>query len=308
MIKRLLIFLFLTIAMCINVYAVEYDFSNLGSEDGDFKPQGNRFLVSKEFIQEDVTKMYYNVSDETVNEIVIKADCTNIDSFDFENMSLNTFESNTYNLSIIIEGDLKNGGTTSQSVTNISISSLTSLTDMGMDFSGFDDVTELRINMTVHSSKVYYINFETITISDEKKSVIIGTTPSVQASDLTAASTEDDTINIWWQNGNGSKRVIFVKQGNAGTPAVSDGVTYEANSDFSNADDIGSGWKCVFNSTQQLTSISGLAEDTQYRIVVYELDGNGGGEKYLISTGTNIINHSTSPSGHTRQAKPILFF
>ncbi len=288
--------LFLLITLALPASAAVYDFSNLGAASGGFKPQGNRFLVTETFTN-DGTSMYYNDSvNSTVTDMVIKPDGTNLSSFDLGNMTISPY-GGTYTVSIAVHADLKAGGTTSQSVSNYGLTAATSLTAMGMNFSAFNDVTELRIDLTVVSSLVYNINFDNITITDEQAPVASGTTPTVQASNLKAASNATTVINIYWQNGNGTKRIVFAKQANTGAPTVTDGIVYTANADFSAATDIGGGWKCVYRDTGHLLSITGLAANTEYRMVVYEFDGTGGGEAYLTSIGTNIINHSTSPAG-----------
>ncbi len=276
--------------------AAQYNFSNLGTASGGFKPQGNRFLVSETFLN-DNNSMYYNDGTNAfVTGMVIKPDGTHLASFDLGNLTISPY-SGTYTVSITITADLKAGGTTSQSVSNYGLTAATSLTTMGMNFSAFNDVTELRIDLTVQASQVWNINFDTITITDEQAPVAPGTTPTVQATNLKAASNGTAVINMYWQNGNGSNRIVFAKQGNTGTPTVTDGAVYSADSDFGTATDIGGGWKCVFRDTGHQLSITGLAAGTEYRIVVYEFDGTGGGEAYLTSIGTNIMNHSTSPAG-----------
>ncbi|MEW6079561.1 MAG: InlB B-repeat-containing protein [Thermodesulfobacteriota bacterium] len=289
-------FFFLMVILSVPAQAATYDFASLGAASGGFKPQGNRFLVSETFTN-DGTSMYYNDSvNSTVNGMIIKPDGTNLSSFDLGNMTISPY-GGSYTVSITVNANLKAGGPVSQTVSNYSLTAATSLTTMGMNFSAFNDVTQLSINLTVASSQVWNINFDNITITDEQAPVVLGAEPTTQATNLKAASKGATQLNIYWQNGNGARRVVFAKQGNAGTPTVTDGAVYTANADFSAAADIGGGWKCVYRDTGRVLSITGLAANTEYRLVVYEFNGTGGGENYLTSTGTNIINHTTSPAG-----------
>ena len=278
--------------------AAEYDFSGLGTASGGFKPQGSRFLVSDKFTQDLSSMYYFEPALSTVTGMVIKADGANLASFDFLDLSIRSpFGARTF--SVNITATLKAGGTVSDSVVSqlLVSSTKTALTTLGMDFSAFKDVTGLSIDLTVDGSAVWDINFDTITIENEQAPIIPGTTPTVQATNLAPASQGTSGINIYWQNGDGSKRIVFAKQGNTGTPTLVDHTTYTANADFSAAADIGGGWKCVLKGTGQVAAITGLTAGTEYRMVVYEFDGPAGGEAYLTTIGTNAINHFTSPAG-----------
>ena len=161
-----------------NSFAAQYDFSNLGTADSGFKPQGNRFLVSEGFSQDDTSmSMYYDDgTHDTVTGMVIKPDGTNLASFDLDDMAVSPYNG-SYTVSITITADLKVGGTASQTVSNYNLAvsgQSYSLADMGMDFSAFNDVTELRIDLTVNSSVVWNIDFNTITINDEQAPALPG--------------------------------------------------------------------------------------------------------------------------------------
>lgn len=152
---------FLILISPLNAFAAQYDFSSLGTASGGFKPQGGRFLVSEEFSQ-DGTSMYYNDgTNDTVTGMVIKPDGTDLASFDLDGLAISPYNG-SYTVSITITADLKVGGTASQTVSNYNLAvsgQSYSLADMGMDFSAFNDVTELRIDLTVNSSVVWNIDF-----------------------------------------------------------------------------------------------------------------------------------------------------
>ncbi|NNG01397.1 MAG: hypothetical protein HKM93_18545 [Desulfobacteraceae bacterium] len=292
----------------LDLSAAEYDFSSLGTASSGFKPQGNRFLVSEKFTQ-DGTMMYYDhsgLSATGADRAIIKPNGTDLVSFDLDDMGFSPYEDNRQ-LTLTIEADTITG-VESRTVSNyyMSYPGAYTLKGMGMDTSVFNDVTELRIAMTLTAvpdattHDVYCINFETITILDEK-TVASGTLPTIQASGLTTASTDVNQVNIYWQNGNGSRRLVFAKQGGSGTPSIANGVQYTANPNFGAGTDIGGGWKCVHSGTENFVGITGLSENIIYRFVVYEYDGTGGGEVYLTTTDSNIINQSTASSSVDRR-------
>lgn len=275
--------------------AVTYDFSNLGAADGDgFKPQGNRFLVSETFSQ-DGTAMYYSDSGATVEGMIIRPDGTHLSSFDLDDMVFSPYEADK-TIDLTITATLEGGGTASRSITDFTMvhGVAYSLSCMGMDLSGFNDVTELLFDMTVENDGVWNVTFDTITIDDPVVPLAPGTTPTVQASGLTMARIDNTNMEIYWQNGDGSRRIVFFKQDGGNLPAVSDGQTYIAQPDFSSAINIGDGWRCVAKGNENYAVITGLAADTAYRIVVFEFSGSGGGEVYLTTAGTNVLDAATA--------------
>ncbi len=278
-----------------NSVIMTYDFSNLGTDTGGFKPQGNRWLVSTLFKNDTSFPgvMYYDDAGTSISGAIIKVDGTNLESFDLVNVHFSGYVAET--MSMTITATLKSGGTISRTVSNVSVPQgvSTSLTSMGVDLTGFDNVTQLSFNIT--AGQVYNINFDSITISDQRAPGVAGTTPTTQASALTAVSVAADEMSLAWTNGSGTRRIVLAKQGaTTGSPAVYDGITYAANSNFGSAVDIGDGWKVVYTGTGNSLTLTGLTGGAAYRIVVYEYDGLGGGEKYLTTLGTNVLNKNTS--------------
>ena len=103
-----------------NSFAAQYDFSNLGTADSGFKPQGNRFLVSEGFSQDGASMYYDDGTHDTVTGMVIKPDGTNLASFDLDDMAVSPYNG-SFTVSITITADLKAGGTASQSVSNYNL-------------------------------------------------------------------------------------------------------------------------------------------------------------------------------------------
>lgn len=124
---------------------------------------------------------------------------------------------------------------------------------------------------------------------------LLVTAPSAQATNI-EVTTVDTTASITWTNGNGQKRAVFVKEGNAGVPALSSGANYTANTAFGSGSQLGSsGWYCVYNGTEDSVMITGLAVSKEYRVMVVEYndDGRTNAAEYneSVSTG-NPVNFS----------------
>jgi hypothetical protein len=93
-----------------------------------------------------------------------------------------------------------------------------------------------------------------------------------------------------WTDGNGERRVVFVKQGTTGEPVPVNGATYTASTMLGSGSQIdSSGWYCVFNGTAHPSgaTVSGLTGNMNYRIMVCEYNGTAGSEVYNASLSTN---------------------
>ena len=173
--------------------ALTYDFSNLGSATGGgFKPQGGRFLVSEGF-EQDGTGIYFDSSAESESDIIIRSDGSNLVSFDLIDLVISPFQEDR-TISLSITAQLAGGGNQSQSITQFAMlhGLQYALTFMGMDFSLFDDATELSIAVTIHESSVNNFSFETITLDDMKAP---GTPPTVSTQAVTDISADAATAN-----------------------------------------------------------------------------------------------------------------
>lgn len=117
---------------------------------------------------------------------------------------------------------------------------------------------------------------------------IANTSPSAQANSISFSSVASSSISISWSNGNGSNRVVFVKQTNSGTTSPTNSTTYIANTIFGSGTQIGSsGWYCVYNGSSNTVNITGLSANTAYIAQVFEYNGSAGSEVYNTGTGSN---------------------
>ncbi len=117
--------------------------------------------------------------------------------------------------------------------------------------------------------------------------------PTTQASNINFSSIIATGMTLNWTSGNGSNRIVLVKSGSAVDNAPVDGTSYTANTAFGSGTQIGSGNYVVYNGTGNSVAITGLSSSTTYYVAVYEFNGTGGGENYLITnaaTGSQITN------------------
>lgn len=120
------------------------------------------------------------------------------------------------------------------------------------------------------------------------RTIILPSTPSTQASNLTFSSVTNNAMAVNWTSGNGAKRVVFAKLGNSGSPSPVSSTTYTGNTIFSQGSQIGSsGWYCVYNGTGNSFTLTGLSSYATYQLQVCEYNGAAGNEVYLSATATN---------------------
>ena len=115
---------------------------------------------------------------------------------------------------------------------------------------------------------------------------IVPTVASTSASVQTMNTTE---VALSWSNGNGSNRILVLRENTAveGTPL--DSVSYVANSSFGNGDILDAEEYVVFNGNAGSASIDNLTPGTVYHYSIFEYNCNAGTEQYLTTenlTGT----------------------
>ena len=112
--------------------------------------------------------------------------------------------------------------------------------------------------------------------------------PTEQAHFIVFNSITNTSVYPAWTNGNGSKRVAFIKEGETGEISLTYSTTYTV------GDQVGD-WTCVANGTENAVQINNLTQNTTYRLMVCEYNGNEGEELYLTTTATdNPNNFSTT--------------
>ncbi len=128
----------------------------------------------------------------------------------------------------------------------------------------------------------------TSTSTDNPKSIstLELTTPTIQASNITFSSEQYNQFNLNWENGNGEKRVVFLKEGSSGSVTLDNQTTYSANSAFESGANIGD-WYAVYNGTGTSVTVTDLNPNTEYRAQVIEYNGTAGIEMYLNDTENN---------------------
>lgn len=120
------------------------------------------------------------------------------------------------------------------------------------------------------------LGVDDITVS----SSVLCTPPTQVATAFAASSVATTTASLGWISGNGSGRVLFLKEGAFSGILPFSNTTYTANNDYSASSTAFDGGKTVYNGTSNTVAVSGLAPNAVYNAKVFEYLGAAGSECY----------------------------
>lgn len=109
------------------------------------------------------------------------------------------------------------------------------------------------------------------------------TEPNVPSSNVTKFIANCDEINVVWTMGNGSSRILIMKEGSPVTALPTDNSDYNANPVFGQGDHLGNGNYAVYKGQGNSTIIDGLKTGTIYHFAIFEFNGSGSNTNYLTS-------------------------
>ena len=116
---------------------------------------------------------------------------------------------------------------------------------------------------------------------------VVVAAPTLQATNITISNIANNSLDVNWTNGNGSARLIVIRQTATAAIAPTDAVTYTATTDVTTAPTTGAGNFVVFSAAGTgPVSITGLIAGTNYTIQAYEYNGTAATTNYLTTTAT----------------------
>ena len=132
-------------------------------------------------------------------------------------------------------------------------------------------------------------------------------TPTTQTANVSFANVSATQMNIKWDNGNGTSRAVFVKEGTEIITNPSDNTTYAANTNWATkGTQLGtSGYYCIYNGTGSSVTLTGLSALTECNVQVFEYNGTPGREMYLTTAATNNPNKQTTKGTQTITITPL---
>jgi hypothetical protein len=108
------------------------------------------------------------------------------------------------------------------------------------------------------------------------------TQPSQQVSALQVTAVAPTSVRIKWTAGNGTRRLVLARADGPVNAQPADGATYLADAAFGQGTQLGADNFVVFNSTIDSVEITGLDQNRDYYFQVFEFNGSGGFQNYLL--------------------------
>lgn len=198
-------------------------------------------------------------------------------SFNLSGSNLTGFPGNiTVTPSADIQVSLTSGGTFSSSAINVPYGSAT-LASTPVYVRIAATAPAGAINGTVTLAGGGDADGASVTVSG---SVVVAE-PTVQATNVTFANIANNSFDVNWTNGNGSSRLVVVKQSAAAAVAPADGTNYTVGANT------GTGNRVVYAGTGTgPVNVTGLLGGTSYDVLVYEYNGSAGSNNYLTTSAT----------------------
>jgi hypothetical protein len=135
----------------------------------------------------------------------------------------------------------------------------------------------------------------------------LATPATLQARNIFFGNVTSNSLTVSWTKGNGTRRIVLAHAGttiNSFPLAIAD---YVANPVFGSGTLIGTGNFVVYDGTDSLVAVSGLAGATNYYFEVFEYNGSGPTANYLTTTApANPSNQITLTYPATTQATNII--
>jgi hypothetical protein len=120
--------------------------------------------------------------------------------------------------------------------------------------------------------------------------------PTVATSNFNLSSVQGNSFRIGWTSGNGQRRVVLLKEGEAVTAAPSNGQQYAFDTNFLSAPELSPGEKIVYDGTAGSVEITGLAIGITYHARVYEYNGSGELTNYISTPLVGSGSTATAPT------------
>src|SRR3989337_642872 len=106
------------------------------------------------------------------------------------------------------------------------------------------------------------------------------TTPSVSFS---ASSIEGNSFRAFWNNGDGTRRVVIARKDAAVTATLSDGTVYTANANFGQGTQITAGQYIVYDGINSNFELKNLEPGSTYYLSIFEYNLSGATPDYLTT-------------------------
>ena len=118
-----------------------------------------------------------------------------------------------------------------------------------------------------------------------KTCVLLAQTPTIPAGNLKITNIRCNQLDVTWTNGNGTQRIVFVREKKPLKHTPAQGEYYISNSEFGLGESILSDSDyCVYKGTGSSCRVTGLKKNTRYYVGVFEFNTNPPNYDYLTTS------------------------
>lgn len=164
------------------------------------------------------------------------------------------------------------------------------------------DVKGLTPNTTYHFVVVEFNgtgtsnNYRTFDVISESKSTLISK-PTAAATNLVLSPITDGKAALSWSKGNGTQRILVVREGQPINKFPDDGLGYKVSPVFgTDSTDVGLNHYACYQGTGSSVTVQGLAPEKAYFFALFEFNGNGTESSYLTESFATVNNLPEEPS------------
>ena len=126
---------------------------------------------------------------------------------------------------------------------------------------------------------------------------VLALEPTTAATAVNFSNITSTSMTVNWTNGNGSERIVLIKQASTVNALPIDGTTYNANAAFGMGNEIGTGNFVIYKGSGSSVTVNGLNPATNYHVSVVEFNGPANAENYSNAGATSSQLTLNSPAG-----------
>lgn len=126
---------------------------------------------------------------------------------------------------------------------------------------------------------------------------VLALEPTTAATAVNFTNVGSRSMTVNWTNGNGSERLVLIKETGAVSSLPVDGTTYTANSVFGTGSELGTGNFVIYKGAGTSVTVTGLNPLTNYHVSVIEFSGGAGVENYRSVGAVNNTTTLSAPAG-----------
>ncbi|WP_318642685.1 T9SS sorting signal type C domain-containing protein [Flavobacterium ardleyense] len=126
---------------------------------------------------------------------------------------------------------------------------------------------------------------------------VLALEPTTAATAINFTNVTSTTLTVNWTNGNGSNRIVLIKEASAVNALPVDGTNYTANGIIGIGSELGVGNFVVYKGAANSVNVTGLNPNTVYHVSVIEFNGPANAENYRSVHAPGNVTTANSPAG-----------